>query len=105
MKGRFSDKTFGGGGFKINKNGGSDRVYIGKEYKARGNIKVNGKEVGKKGLHLGVKGGIHGDLDFKDTKTGKGIHLGGDAEGQAKANINKGKVTTLTKGLVKGRKE
>lgn len=30
MKGRFSDKTFGGGGFKINKNGGSDHVYIGK---------------------------------------------------------------------------
>ena len=62
MKGRFSDKTFGGGGFKINKNGGSDLVYVGKEYKTRGNIKVNGKEVGK--VNGRAKGKLIDKLDL-----------------------------------------
>ena len=160
IKGGVSKKTFGGAGVNINKNGGSVHAHVGREYKAGGNVKVNGKEVGKvegkvkgqvgakvgidkkkgltaqagangqakgevkignidtkvnlssdlkveakidnKGLHLGVKGGIHAGLDVKDTKTGKNlIHAGGDAKGQAKADINKGKVKTSTSASTK----
>ena len=50
----------------------------------------------KKGFHVDVSGGIHTNLDVENTKTGKTIHVGTDAEGKAGVNINKGEVTTHT---------
>jgi len=61
--------------------------------KVSSDLKVDAK-IDKKGVHVDVKGGIHAGVDVKNTKTGKEIHIGGDAKGKAGANVNKGKVTT-----------
>ena len=89
IKGRYSDRTFVGGGVKVNKNGVSGQAYIGKEYKAGGNIKVNGKEVAK--LNGGLKAQTEGKIGMDKNK---GFNVGTGANGQANGEIKIGNIDT-----------
>ena len=88
IKGRYSDRTFVGGGVKVNKNGASGQAYIGKEYKAGGNIKVNGKEVAK------LNGGLKAQTGKIGMDKNKGFNVGTWANGQANGEIKIGNIDT-----------
>ena len=82
MKGQATVNTYGGAGVNVNKNGVSVNANVGREYGAKGDININGKEVAKVAASAGAEAKAKVGFDKN-----KGFEAEAGVDAKAKAEV------------------
>ena len=85
MKGQATVNTYGGAGVNVNKNGVSVNANVGREYGAKGDLNINGKEVAKVDASAGAEAKAKVGFDKN-----KGFEAEAGVDAKAKAEVKVG---------------